>query len=1232
MGARIRAHDWTHTLGSPDQWPVTLRAALGICLTSAFPTAIYWGPELRLFYNDAWAPIPGNKHPQALGQPARQVWADIWEIIEPQLREVISTGKGLSATEQMLPMERHGRIEETYWNYSFTPIRDESGVVLGVFNQGNDVTAQVIARREREAEVDRLREFFQQAPGAIALLRGCDHVFELANPAYMRLIGNRDPLGQRVESVLPEIVDQGFLALLDRVYATGDPFVGRSMSVSLTNAAGVREDRLLDFVFQPVTRSGVVTGVFVQATDVTERTRAEEALLAAHVRQQFIFKLAERQRSLNKPDAIMQMTAESLGLYLRVHRVGFFRVNSADTLDFGPSWTDGTLEALHGQMPSSELGTQVNAIVRTGRTLVLNDARTDPRAADSVFLQINTIAGIGVPVMRNGQWRAGLYVNHAQERSWSDEEVALVEEVGQLAWDAVERAEAAEALRSSEERLQLALSASNAIGTWDWDIQSDRVRADAGFARLYGIDPETAAAGAPLADFMSRVHPDDLPILNSALDVALRTGKRFQLEYRVRPLNGSERWIVAQGRCAFDAEGKPQRFPGVSVDITELKRAQAAQQNLAANLAEERSRLRTLIDNLPIGVSFLDASGQVLLSNPAYRRFVPDGVPPSLVKEVAERWVAHDDRGHRLAPNRYPAARALRGDAVPAVEFLYTAPDGSERWTQVGAFPLANEDGQITGVLTFILDIDEQKRAQETLQRLNAMLESEVQQRTRERDRIWDVSDDLLGVADARGVWLNVNPAWTRSLGWEAEELLNKTSQWLECPDDVAATHTQLIALHDGESCSFETRLRSRAGEPRILSWRGVRIDGLVYTVARDVTEKRLRDAALEHMQDQLRQSQKMEAVGQLTGGIAHDFNNLLTGILGSLDMMQTRLAQQRLDSVDKYAKAAISSANRAAALTHRLLAFSRRQPLDPRPVAANALLTGMEDMLRRTMGEKIELNINTAGALWLTRCDPNQLENAVLNLAINARDAMPNGGRITIETSNQTISEHDASTHPGLKAGQYICIALTDTGVGMSREVLLRAYEPFFTTKPIGQGTGLGLSMIYGFAKQSEGYTSIDSQEGRGTTVRVYLPRYLGEIVPSEEHANASGRYRAPQLRTVLVVEDETVVRNLVTEVLTDLGYRALEAVNGRAGLDILESDESIDLVVSDVGLPELNGREMITRARERRPSLKVLYITGYAENANFGGTRAEHDIQLITKPFSLEVVAQRIREMIGD
>jgi CheY-like chemotaxis protein len=375
-----------------------------------------------------------------------------------------------------------------------------------------------------------------------------------------------------------------------------------------------------------------------------------------------------------------------------------------------------------------------------------------------------------------------------------------------------------------------------------------------------------------------------------------------------------------------------------------------------------------------------------------------------------------------------------------------------------------------------------------------------------------------------------------------------------------------------------------------------------------------------------------MEAVGQLTGGIAHDFNNLLQGITGSLDLVQKRISQGRIGDLDRFIAGAMTSANRASALTHRLLAFARRQPLDPRPVRVNPLVASMEDLLRRTLGERVELELVLAGGLWLTLCDPNQLESAVLNLAINARDAMPAGGRLTIETCNAHLDSAYAARQREVRPGQYVCLCVTDTGVGMSADTIAKAFEPFFTTKPIGQGTGLGLSMIYGFARQSDGYAKIYSEVGKGTTFKLYLPRLLGEAEEDEAIPGLTGLHAAEAGETVLVVEDEPVVRGLIVEVLNDLGYRALEAADGPSGLDILQSRRRIDLLITDIGLPGLNGRQMADAARATRPELKVLFMTGYAENAALASGFLEPGMAMITKPFAIEALATRIRAIIAE
>jgi PAS domain S-box-containing protein len=390
------------------------------------------------------------------------------------------------------------------------------------------------------------------------------------------------------------------------------------------------------------------------------------------------------------------------------------------------------------------------------------------------------------------------------------------------------------------------------------------------------------------------------------------------------------------------------------------------------------------------------------------------------------------------------------------------------------------------------------------------------------------------------------------------------------------------------------------------------------------------RTAELQKTEEALRQSQKMEAVGQLTGGLAHDFNNLLTGISGSLELLQSRMAQGRLTDLDRYINAAQGASKRAAALTHRLLAFSRRQTLDPKPTDVNELIRGIEELVRRTVGPAIAVEVVGAAGLWPVMIDPPQLENALLNLCINARDAMPEGGRITIETANKWLDDH-AARERDLPPGQYLSLCVTDTGTGMTPDVITRAFDPFFTTKPVGQGTGLGLSMIHGFVRQSGGQVRIYSEFGQGTTMCLYLPRYYGSAREEAAHADLSEAPRAEQGETVLIVDDEPSVRMLVSEVLEDLGYTAVEAADGPTGLKIMQSDVRLDLLVTDVGLPGgIKGRQMADAGRELRPELKVLFITGYAENAVIGNGHLEPGMQLMTKPFVMEVLASRIRQII--
>ncbi|HJY52316.1 MAG TPA: ATP-binding protein [Stellaceae bacterium] len=385
-------------------------------------------------------------------------------------------------------------------------------------------------------------------------------------------------------------------------------------------------------------------------------------------------------------------------------------------------------------------------------------------------------------------------------------------------------------------------------------------------------------------------------------------------------------------------------------------------------------------------------------------------------------------------------------------------------------------------------------------------------------------------------------------------------------------------------------------------------------------------------VEEVLRQAQKMEAVGQLTGGLAHDFNNILTGIQGSLELLRLRLSQGRVNDLDRYINTASAAADRATALTQRLLAFARQQTLDAKAIGANDRISGMEDLIRRTIGPSITLKTALASDLWLSFCDPNQLENAIVNLCINARDAMPGGGTLIIETANQTINKR-AAREQRISAGSYVLIAVSDTGAGMTPEVKGRAFDPFFTTKPLGQGTGLGLSMIYGFVQQSGGEVRIESEVRHGTKVSIYLPRHVGGPGVDTHSPRLDNAPHAERCQSVLVIDDEPAVRMLIAEVLRELGYDAIEAIDGPSGLAILLSGARIDLLISDVALPNgMNGRQVAEAARQVLPGLKVLFITGYAENAAFRGVQLELGMQLMVKPFTMEALGSRINAMIGD
>jgi PAS domain S-box-containing protein len=553
--------------------------------------------------------------------------------------------------------------------------------------------------------------------------------------------------------------------------------------------------------------------------------------------------------------------------------------------------------------------------------------------------------------------------------------------------------------------------------------------------------------------------------------------------------------------------------------------------------------------------------------------------------------------------------------------------DAQERWVSLSGRAF-HDGGTCTRLIGIVNDITERKQAETALHDLNQTLTLRVAHKTAERDHLWQLSKDLMAVMTPVGALIEVNPAWQAALGHGTSEVVGEHLAKFAHFDDASLVQQSVAQSAQESQRPFECRFVCRDGETRWISWSTALGHGCIYAVGRDITEDKLAQAQLGEAQEALRQAQKMEAVGQLTGGLAHDFNNLLQVVVGNIETLQRKLPPS-LERLRRAADHAMAGAQRATNLTQHLLAFSRKQPLNPRPVAVNRLVAGMSEMIQRTLGEQILVETGLSMDLRHVEIDSNQLEIALLNLAVNARDAMPDGGKLSIETSNLDLRN---APQENLPRGEYVVINVRDTGTGMSPEVLARAFEPFFTTKSVGQGTGLGLSQVYGFVRQSGGQVRIASTHGAGTSIRIYLPAARPDAQVPQDDSQCEASFAA-QRETILVVEDDPDVRAFTVETVRELGYDVLEARDGVNALNVLRQTPAgdIDLLFSDVVLPGgMNGQQLAQQAVVLHPRLKVLFATGYARDVIVHHGRLDPGVELITKPFAFDDLAARIRSVL--
>ena len=802
-----------------------------------------------------------------------------------------------------------------------------------------------------------------------------------------------------------------------------------------------------------------------------------------------------------------------------------------------------------------------------------------------------------------------------------------------------DRAEAAR--RAGEARLAHLLALTPA-GVVELDVEGRFAYANAAAERVLGAQPSglvgrhyddpywqaTAHDGTPIS-------PDRLPVAR-----ALRGETMKDYEHAVTALDGRRVVLLVDIVPVRETSGQIEGALVVFQDVTARHAAVQA-------LNESELRFRSFVENSTEVLWIVDVeAGRLEYLSPSYEQVW--GEPRELVMQDLDRWSAtvHPDDRARTSDS---LPRVLAGE-THGIEYRIIRPDGAVRWMRDTGFPMPGADGRIRRVGGIAQDVTEQKGAEDRLAASEARFR-----------HMADSAPALIWMTDADGQVTFANMNFDYMFGRQAAEMLGNGWTEVLLPQDVEPFRMAFVsALRARRPFRTEVRVCDKDGDlrwmrcdgvPRLndagafLGYTGCAVDITEARLAADVLEARVaeRTAALsqavdalhaealdrEQTEAALRQSQKMEAVGQLTGGIAHDFNNMLQVISGSLELMHKRVGQGRVDEAGHLVDAARQTVARAAALTNRLLAFARRQALQPRAVEPADLIEGMVDLIRRTTGSSVTVELSRGDGIWTVLCDPNQLENVLLNLAINSRDAMPDGGRLVIGTKDVSLSEADVAGHEGARPGNYVEISVADTGTGMDEATRAHAFEPFFTTKPLGQGTGLGLSQLYGFVRQSDGVVRLDSAPGQGTVVRLYLPRH--DLVRGQEERAAprTEPEGASAGETVLLVEDEDSVRAVAVEHLRELGYTVIEATDGAAALRLLRFDARVDVLVTDVGLPGgLNGRQVADAAREGRPDLPVLFITGYADGALDG--QLERGMEVIGKPFALDALATRVRAML--
>jgi PAS domain S-box-containing protein len=1117
----IEARDWSDSpLGPPSQWPQSLRTTVGLILPAMAQIVLFWGPEFVALYNDAYAPTIGGKHPRALGRPARENWAELWDDLEPLLRRVRETGETVFAKDRPFYIERHGYPETVYFDISYSPVPDESGAVGGVLCIVSETTERVESERRTKDSETRFKAMADSVDQMIwsALPDGYHDYYNRRWYEYTGVPeGSTD--GEAWNGMFhPDDQDNAW-SVWRRCLETGEPY---HIEYRLRHRSG--DYRWVLGRAQPVRdEDGAIVRWYGTCTDIHDLKLADEARRESDERFRAMADSAPSPVWVTGPEGIefANKAFEEVAGVSAEQLTGTFWTQMIHPDDLAGvletrdrAWADRSNYGYEARfrMASGDyrwmrvacrprFDAEEALIGYVGLAVDIDDARQAEQQLREDKRSLETLNRIGAQIAPELDLQnvvqmvtdAGVELSGAQFG-------AFFYNVLNAAGESYMLYTVSGVDRSEFDKFPMPRNTAIFAPTFGGEgpVRSDDITKDPryGLSEPYHGMPE---GHLPVTSYLA------VPVVSRSGEV---TGGLFFGHARPGRFTARhEELLVGIAGQAAVAIDNARLFEAAQRELVERRRAEE-------ELRESEERFRRIADSTPVAmwVTRLDRKRDFV--NQAYVDFL--GIPREAAADFDWRTIIHPEDRARIV------AESIAGEATLetfVLEGRYKGAGGGYRWLRSVSQPRFGAAGEHIGFIGAAYDITEAKEAEAALRELNQSLEARIEAAILERERV----------------------------------------------------------------------------------------------------------------EEALRQAQKMEAVGQLTGGIAHDFNNLLTVIAGNLDLVARRLGPDADPRIVRAIGSASVGADRAATLTQRLLAFSRRQPLAPKAIDPNALVAGMTDLLHRTIGETIEVETRLSAGIGRIEADPHQLESAVLNLAVNARDAMPDGGRLVIETSAAHVDAAEAAATNGLEAGTYAVITVSDTGFGMDSDTVSRAIEPFFTTKDVGKGTGLGLSMVYGFVKQSGGHLKIESKPGQGTRVHIYLPRFTAES-PDEEQSEAAAAPRGGGDEIILVCEDDHDVRAYTVELLGELGYQVLEAPDGAATLRIVEDEaQRIDLLFTDVVLPGgMSGAELAKEARRIRPGLKILYTTGYARDAIVHEGRLDPGIELVAKPFAFAELAARVREML--